>query len=87
MKITEVQIMPIKANNGLIAFASVVFDNCLYLGSIGVHKKLDGIGYRITYPNKMVGNRGIDIYHPIDRETSKIIEEAIIEKVEELLGS
>lgn len=87
MRITEVQIMPIKANNGLIAFASVLFEDCLYLGSIGVHKKLDGSGYRITYPNKTIGNKNIDVYHPINKETSKAIEEAIVERVEELLGS
>ncbi|MGP8321200.1 MAG: hypothetical protein ACT6FE_02585 [Methanosarcinaceae archaeon] len=38
MKITEIQIVPIKANNGLVAFASVVLNNQLYLGSIGIHK-------------------------------------------------
>jgi len=82
-----VQIIPIKANNGLVAFASVLFDGCLYLGSIGVHRRIDGSGYRITYPNKAVGDRNIDIYHPINTETSRLIEEAIISKVEEILGS
>lgn len=86
MRITEVQIMPIKANDGLVAFASVLFDSCLYLGSIGVHKRIDGSGYRITYPNKAVAGKNMDIYHPINKETSRLIEEAIINKVEEILG-
>ena len=84
MKITEIQITPIKANNGLIAFASVVLDSQLYLGSIGIHKKLDGSGYRITYPMKLIGNKNINIYHPINQETSKAIEKAIIEKAKRL---
>lgn len=85
MIITEIQILPIKPNNGLVAFASVVFDNCLYLGSIGIYKRIDGIGYRITYPTKKIGDRDLNIYHPINLETSKAIEKAITEKVEELL--
>lgn len=84
MKITEVQIIPVKANNGLIAFGSVLFDDSLYLSSIGIHSKLDGSGYRITYPTKKIGNKDINIYHPINKEVSKIIEEAIIEKVKKI---
>lgn len=85
MKITEIQIVPIKANNGLVAFGSVVFDNCLYLGSIGIHKRLDGNGYRITYPTKIIGDNNINIYHPINKEISKLIEDGIISKVKEIL--
>lgn len=86
MRITEIQIIPIKANNGLVAFASVLFDDRLYLGSIGIHKKLNGNGYRLTYPTKKIGDKNINIYHPINRETSGLLEEKIIEKAEEILG-
>jgi len=85
MKITEVQIIPIKPNNGLVAFASVVVENSLYLGSLGVYTRLDGSGYRITYPTKKIGEKNINIYHPINKETSKAIEEAIISKAEKIL--
>jgi stage V sporulation protein G len=84
MKITEVQIIPIKPRNGLVAFASVVADNSLYLGSIGVHARLDGTGYRITYPTKKVGGKSINIYHPINKETSNVIEETIITKMKKI---
>ncbi len=86
MKITEIQIVPIKANNGLVAFASIVLNSQLFLGSIGIHKRLDGSGYRITYPTKLIGNKSINIYHPINKEASKIIEEAIIFKIEKLFS-
>lgn len=84
MKITEVNITPIKPQNGLVAFASVVFNNSLYLGSIGVYTRLDGTGYRITYPTKKIGDKNINIYHPINRETSEAIEKAIITKAEKI---
>ena len=49
MKISEINIQLIKPVNGLVAFASVVLDDKIYLGSIGVHSRLDGTGYRHTY--------------------------------------
>jgi stage V sporulation protein G len=86
MKITEIQILPIKANNGLVAFANCVLDGNIYLGSIGVHKKLDGSGYRITYPTKKVADKDFHIFHPINKQASKEIEEAIISKTKEIIG-
>ena len=85
MTITEVQITPIKPKDGLVAFASVVVENSLYLGFLGVYTRLDGTGYRITYPTKKVGENSLNIYHPINKETSKAIEEAIIIKVKEIM--
>jgi len=86
MKITEINIISIKPNGGLIGFASVVLDNCLYLGSMGVYSRLDGTGYRITYPTKKVGDKDLNIYHPISRDLGKAIEDAIIAKAQDLFG-
>ena len=80
MKITEVQIIQIKPHDGLVGFASILFDDCLYLGSIGVHTRLDGQGYRITYPTKKIGDRNLNIYHPINRGLSEEIENAVLAK-------
>jgi len=68
-----------------VAFGSLVLDDCLYLGSIGIYQKLDGSGYRITYPTKKIGDKNINIYHPINQETSWAIETAIVAKAEDLL--
>jgi len=86
MKITEIQIRPIKPKNGLVAFASVLFDDCLFLGSIGIYTKLDGFGYRLTYPTKKIGDRDMNIYHPTSKEISAAIEKEIITKAEEILS-
>ncbi|PIQ78110.1 hypothetical protein COV82_01840 [Candidatus Peregrinibacteria bacterium CG11_big_fil_rev_8_21_14_0_20_46_8] len=77
--ITEIQIVPIKPQDGLIGFASFVLNGCLYLGSIGIHTRLDGTGLRLTYPTK----GAINIYHPINKEVSKAIEEAVFSKAKE----
>ncbi len=48
MKITEVQIEFIKPNNGMIGFASLMINDSIFLSSIGIHKKLNAEGYRLT---------------------------------------
>lgn len=83
MLISEVNIVPVKPNNGLVAFASVVLDESLYLGSIGVHSRLDG-SYRITYPTKKLGSKELNLYHPIHRDFGKQIEQAVVAKCEQL---
>jgi DNA-binding cell septation regulator SpoVG len=83
MKITEINLVPVKPRNGLVAFASIVVDNSLYLGSIAVYSKLDG-SYRLLYPTKITGKRPINFFHPINRVTSRQIEEAIFEKCNEI---
>jgi stage V sporulation protein G len=85
-KISEVQIIPIKPQNGLIAFASLVLNEEFYLGSIGIHQKLNGQGYRLTYPTKKVADRNINIYHPINKEISIEIEKEIFNKLKEVMS-
>jgi stage V sporulation protein G len=82
MIITEVQIEFIKPHNGLIGFASLVLDGNIYLSSIAIHKKLTSTGYRITYPNK--GN--FTIFHPINIQASKQIEQAIFAKLKNVMS-
>jgi DNA-binding cell septation regulator SpoVG len=81
MKIDEVNTILIKPRNGLIGFASLVINDALYLGSIGIHQRLNGNGYRLTYPTKKTGENNMDIFHPINREAGKAIETAIFNKL------
>jgi stage V sporulation protein G len=85
MKISEINIQLFKPANGLVAVTSVVLDGKIYLGSIGVHHRLDGTGYRLTYPTKKTGNRDFHIFHPIERNLGQQIEQAILSKVTTLL--
>mgnify|MGYP001581109927 CR=1 FL=1 len=87
MKITEIQITPIKPKDGLVAFASVVVEDSLFLGFIGVYTRLDGLGYRLTYPTKRIGDSSVNIYHPINKEASKAIEQAVFKKLREIFNN
>lgn len=83
MKISEVNVVPIKPTNGLVAFASVVVDESLYLGSIGIHTRPNG-SFRITYPTKKVGVREMNLYHPIKQDVGKQIEQVVLEKYQQI---
>lgn len=83
MNISEINITPVKPVNGLVAFASVVINGDLYLSSITIYTKLDG-SYRLLYPTKNVGQRLLNIFHPINRKASHEIEQAIFEKCNEI---
>jgi hypothetical protein len=48
MQATEVDIAFVKPKDGLIALATVVLDDQLYLSGIAIHSKLVGSGYRLT---------------------------------------
>ena len=87
MKVKEVQVVPVKPHNGLIAFASCVIDDRLYLGSIAIYTKLNGQGFRLVYPTKKIGNTNIPIFHPVNKEVATAIHNAVIEKLEKLYHS
>lgn len=84
MVVSEVNITPVKPHTGLVAFASCVIDDQLYLGSIGIHQYPFTDEYRITYPTKKIGNKQINYYHPINKEAGRLIEAAILAKCDEL---
>ena len=84
MNITEIQIIPIKPQEGLVAFASFVLDDNLYLGSIGIITRPEG-GYRLVYTTKKVGIRNINIFHPINKEFSQSVEKEVIKEFEDVM--
>ena len=86
MEISEIQIVPIKPVNGLVGFASFVFNNCFYISSIGIYTRPQG-GYRLTYPTRRGTNSNFNIIHPINKETANQIEKAVIDKFEEVTKS
>jgi stage V sporulation protein G len=85
-QISEIQIIPVKPQNGLIAFVSFVLDGNLYLGSVGVVTRPNG-GYRLTYPTKKVGFKDINIFHPINRGFAEAIEKEVLKELEKVMNN
>jgi DNA-binding cell septation regulator SpoVG len=86
MRVTEVDIAFVKPKDGLIAFASVVLDDELFLSGIGVHTKLVGSGFRLTYPTRKVGETQFSLFHPIRKPVGFAIEQAIVEKLKNVMS-
>lgn len=84
-RLTEIQIAPIKPQNGLVAFTSFILDKNLYLGSIGIVTRPRG-GYRLTYPTKKVGIKDLNVFYPINKQFAEEIERRVIEKLEEVMN-
>ena len=82
--ISEVQITPVKANEGLVGFASFVYNDSFYMGSIGIYTRPQG-GYRLTYPTRKSANGNFNVFHPINREVAEEIENVIISKFEDVM--
>lgn len=83
MFVSSINIFPVKPKDGLIAFASVVIDGSIYLSSIAIYTRPDG-SYRLLYPTKKVGDRSMDIFHPINKTASKQIEDSIFKRCNEI---
>lgn len=83
-RLSEIQIIPIKPQNGLVAFASFVLDRSLYLGSIGIMTRPQG-GYRLVYPTKKVAEKNLNIFYPINREFASTIENEVVRQFENVM--
>jgi stage V sporulation protein G len=86
MDVTEVDIAFVKPKDGLIAFASVVLGDELYLGGIAIHRKLAGSGFRLTYPTRRVGDAQFNVFHPIRKPLGQAIEAAIFAKLKDVVS-
>lgn len=84
MKISAVNITFVKPQGGLIGFASLVLTEAFYVSGIAIHERLDGLGYRLTYPNRKSGDQIFNICHPINKQASKAIENAVFQKIKDV---
>lgn len=82
-KISEIQIVPVKPKDGLVAFVSFTYDHAFYFASIGIYTRPQG-GYRLTYPTRKSPTCSLPLFHPINREIASIIEAAVISKYEDI---
>ncbi len=83
-KISEIQIVPIKPQAGLVGFASFILNNCLFLGSVGIVTRPEG-GYRLLYPTRKLGTRNFNIFHPINKDFAQSVEKEVIGKFEDVM--
>ena len=85
--ISEIQIIPVKPQGSLVAFASCVVNEALYIGDIAIHSSLTNTeGFRLVYPDKTLPNgKKVNCIHPINRESGEMISKAIIGEYKKLI--
>ncbi len=85
MRISEINVSPVKPHNGLVAFANFVLDDGLYCGSVGIMTRPTG-GFRLVYPTRQVAGRQLNIFYPISNELGSLIERAVVARYEEVVN-
>jgi stage V sporulation protein G len=83
--ISEIQIIPIKPNNGLVAFCSFVLYESFYCGSIAIMTRPNG-SFRLLYPNKKLLEKSIDLFYPINKVVGDSIEEEVIKIFKDVMN-
>jgi len=72
IEISEVNIVPVKPNAGLIGFASFIVNGHFYMGCIGIFTRPDG-GIRLVFPRK----NGLDCFYPINKQVGDYLNSVI----------
>jgi DNA-binding cell septation regulator SpoVG len=84
--ITNIHIVPVKPQDGLVAFASFVYANAFYIASVGIYTRPAG-GFRLTYPTRKSAAANTPLFHPINKDIAAVIEDAVIRKYEAIMAA
>lgn len=86
INLSEIDVTPTKPHNGLLAFCSFVINNSFYVGDVAIYSRLDGTGFRLVYPIKVLRNGlKINCFYPINSESAQAIETQVIKAFLELV--
>lgn len=86
IELSEIQIIPIKPSNGLLAFCSFVVNGFLFVGDVAIYNSPGRPeGYRLVFPDKVLRTgKKINVVYPITQEAGRVITDAIVKKYIEL---
>jgi DNA-binding cell septation regulator SpoVG len=86
--VTEVQIIPVKPRNGLVAFVSFIINGQFYIGNAAIYTSPSSQeGFRLVYPIKTLPTgKELNCVYPISREIGDIVLKAVVSKYKELLN-
>lgn len=82
MKITDIRIRAVVTDSRLRAVASITIDDCFAVHELRIIEGKEGLF--VAMPSRQISDGTFkDIAHPINVETRKMIEEAVIAKYNE----
>ena len=86
MEITEVRVFPVKEDEKLKAFVSIVLDNCFIISDIKIINGNKGLFISMPSKRKKDGTFR-DIAHPLNSQTRKHIEDVILDEYNNAISS
>ncbi|MFH1363318.1 MAG: septation protein SpoVG family protein [Candidatus Omnitrophota bacterium] len=87
LEISEIQILPVKPQNGLVAFCSFILNSQFYIGDVALYTRPDGLSYRLLYPTRKLPNgKIVSCFHPISKQAGEEVEIAVTSKYIELIS-
>ncbi len=82
MRITDVRVRKVETDSRLRAVASITIDDCFAVHELRIIEGKEGLF--VAMPSRQTNDGSFrDIAHPINVETRKLIEEAVIAKYQE----
>lgn len=87
LEISEIQIVPLRPQNGLVAFVSAVINNQFYIGNIAIYTSPSSAsGFRLVFPNKkLASGQVVACFFPISKEAEQQVTSAIVKRYLELM--
>ena len=83
IEITEVRVIKLNSTNRVKGIASITINNCFVVNDIKILESQNELF--IVMPSRRTPNGEFkDIAHPINAETRKVIQDAILEKYKEM---
>lgn len=89
LKVSEINVLPIKNQGGLCGFASCVINYQFYAGNIAIYTSPNSPqGFRLVFPQKkLASGQVVECFHPINKEAEQQVTSIIIKKYLELMGN
>ena len=85
VRITKVEVRPMRNEGNLKAFCSVIFDDVFIVHSVKVIQGREGLF--VAMPSREVGDGEYrDIAHPIDNDFRLELEKAVLDRYHEVVG-
>jgi stage V sporulation protein G len=78
MKVTEVRVVPIDEDR-LKAYVAITIDDCFVIKDLKIINGTNGLFVAMPSKKRKDGNF-IDIAHPLNKETRKMIEDRVLEE-------
>lgn len=81
MQITEVKVYPVNDNEKLKGYATIIFDNCFVVRDLKIIQGTGGMF--VAMPSKKTKDGAYrDTAHPLNNETRRMIEDAVLGEYE-----